>query len=84
MLGKHLCTEKDFAKFYEPSEHYSPMITRLKQSQTLWCLDEPDQIELFGNENTDFGRLNLMVLPCNFGLRPGEVPRDNPRCETSY
>lgn len=84
VLEKHLCTAADYAEFYEPSDHFKSEINTVKQLETLWCLDDYSQVDLFGNENGDFGRLNILVLPCNFGLVPGEKPQDNALCETDH
>ena len=46
----------------------------------MYCLDDYGEISLFGNENEDFGRLDILLSPCNLGLEPGEVPVNNPTC----
>lgn len=55
----------------------------VKEDGNLYCLDDISQVEIFGSENADFGRINILLLPCNFGYEPGVQPPDNPDCELS-
>ena len=83
VLKNHLCTEEDFAKFYPPSSTSSISIKNAIARGNLYCLDNPEEVKQFGEENGDFGRFAALVLPCNFGLEPGEVPADNPECTST-
>ena len=73
-LDIDVCSDEDYGKFYEPASQYRDSITRARERATLYCIRNPEVAQLFGNENEDFGRINVLVLPCNFGLEPGEVP----------
>ena len=38
-------------------------------------------LEIYGIENEDFGRLAVILHPCNDGLKPNETHPTNPNCE---
>ena len=49
----------------------------------MYCAKDTSAIQLFGQDSGDYGGVSVLVLPCNFGLEPGEVPPDNPTCNTN-
>ena len=38
-------------------------------------------LEIYGIENEDFGKLAVILHPCNDGLQPNETHPTNPNCE---
>ena len=67
--------------FHEPSLQSNISIQKAKEKGNLQCIEGLDQVDLFGDENGNFGRLALNVLPCNFGEeKEGDVPEDNQSC----
>ena len=75
------CTEEDFEEFYPPALQSEVAIQRIKERGNLFCIADYSTLELFGNENEDFGRLAVILHPCNDGLEEGEPHPTNPNCE---
>ena len=78
------CTEEDFEEFYPPALQSEIGIQRLKERGNLLCIADYSMLELHGHENhenVDFGRLAVILHPCNDGLEEGEPHPTNPNCE---
>ena len=71
----HTCTEKDFDKFYEPSEQYANRFEYLRQSGSMQCIDwETSGVEFYGSVSSDnFGTLDVNAVPCSMGLELREA-----------
>ena len=65
-LPFHKCTEDDWNEFYPPQASFVPSITSARQRHTYYCLDKGINPKLYGNDFTDFSRLNILYLPCAF------------------
>ena len=66
----HTCTEKDFEKFYEPSEIYAKRFQHFRMSGAMQCIDwETSGVEIYGSTSSDnFGSLDINAVPCANGM----------------
>lgn len=69
-IQMHTCTEKDFAKFYQPSNIFAERFEKLRKSNGMQCIDwEQDDIQIFGSEASgNFGALDIVAVPCHMGM----------------
>ena len=70
-IGVHKCTEKDWSKFYQPSQNNKHKMGELKHLQVMMCMDERDSNNqtfkkyLWGkDENSPHQRLEFMMVAC--------------------
>ena len=69
-IPMHTCTEKDFEKFYEPSEIYAKRFQHFRTSGAMQCIDwETSGVEIYGSTSSDnFGSLDIIAAPCAIGM----------------
>ena len=62
----HVCTDEDYASFYEPTEEAANRLVKMKKNGGMMCLDwEKDDPFFAGYEsNPDYKTLDIMFLPC--------------------
>ena len=65
-LNFHKCTEQDIKSFYPPSKSYLQEIEAAWSRNHFFCLDDNQNITIYGTDATDHSRLDLNLMPCAF------------------
>ncbi len=71
LLSLHKCTQKDWDEFSPPAPGMEDAMQRIKENpeRGMYCFDsaEFDDKEIYGDEkNQNNGRVNIVLVPCNF------------------
>lgn len=61
-LGIHKCTQDDWETFYPPSKEDD--FYHVTERNFLYCIDHRELLEIRGQDNFDYIRLEIMYLPC--------------------
>ena len=66
-IDMHLCTDEDYASFYEPTEEAANRLVKMKKNGGMMCLDWEKEDPFFAGyeSNPDYKTLDLMFLPCS-------------------
>lgn len=58
-LKFHKCNQTDINKFYPPSPAYNKTIREAWARNSFYCLDEGQDLPLYGNNAMDYSRLDI-------------------------
>lgn len=62
----HKCTADDWSQFYPPEKSYVDTTDAAIARGNMFCLDESVDPLLFGNDYTDYSRLDIIYAPCGY------------------
>lgn len=67
----HKCTEEDYGQFYPPNMDSVNMFEIAQNELELFCLDTDKILEIRGQDNFDYQRLDIIYMPCTEDLQAG-------------
>lgn len=60
-----MCSEDDYDGFYPPAENSINSINFIRNNNfNLYCIDDGQDILIFGRDNFDMQRLEVLYQPC--------------------
>ena len=69
MIPIHKCKEEDWKEFSDPARGVQDQIDRIRDNpkRGMYCIDQPDDFFLQGNENNaKFQYFEMIMVPCNY------------------
>ena len=69
MVDVYPCTEKDYAKFYEPAKQTKGLFEEHRENKDLYYLDwEQTKLGLRGDYSSGtYGKIDIIAVPCHMG-----------------
>ena len=64
-LKFHRCNDADFDQFWDPISQQTVIINMAKERKTMFCIDEDQDMKIFGNDRDNQRFLSLSYLPCS-------------------
>lgn len=63
-LGYHRCTQEDFDRFNEPAVQNADFLVDLKMRNSLFCLDNHSDLDIYGRDEIDSVSLTINYNAC--------------------
>ena len=65
VLKTHVCNDEDMSHFFEFKPADKTFIAKLRENESLWCINADERLEIRGKNEIDSIVLNIDFMVCN-------------------